>query len=1761
MRASSPLLTAILLGRVLAGPVHSSVYEFPEEGGRPGPASKVLAGDCPSVDPAALEGDDLTDYLRTTSKPCVDRTITIAGNPSIRDDLPTIYSDRNLRSVLSEIERLAVTYDGTNSAGMLQLWRYVQVAYTYMRHFPSLGVGPFDAATDRAYLAASDALAASDHFYDPDDEAAWILYYYFHAAHGARFRQNHLAPVKRVLSGFTAERAVTESDEWSPQSWAFINVLQLVRTAFEDSDREFISAAAEDPGFIEAILRVTRYDFFFYLDGDDRFHERIEYLDQAVDVLVRLAQETSSRESAISALKAIVAEQERLSSAFLVAAKALEGRVDCGSLNICREVIEREILEGAVPHTYSFDGGTLVFQTYLYPLEEVLPLYHGIKEVQAQFHRLVGTDNPAGGGKDVFTAIIYGNRFDYQVFESYRIGAETRGIHVGGIYKSGEMSSWIRRRPGDLTVYNDSVEEVVRHEYAHYLADRFGLLSFGGPWFDEGLAEFLMGSTQAEGVRVRRTSVSGSAGRELRLSVAGLFNSRYSAGWDGGVFYNFAAVFFHFMYQERRTELLDLLDLVRSGDSRSYFEQLEEWKGDSRLAEAYDAFMDDQIGRTDLLGDLPPADFIPRDILTSESVDEIESALRQIDGVLDLGCRAVDSELYPSFRCSGRLAAHTGFTGDRGALNEHFNDRLDTIIGAALGHEQINNFQDMNCYFADATGHPPVADLSCDGPLRPAGLPTTDVWDGPGWGVPLPDWATFRLGRGGLGAGLGAEVAFSADGRRLAVPSSLGLWLYDVATAREIALLPYGWVSSAAFSPDGATLAAGARDGNILLWDAATGERTATLHGDDGEVRSLVYSPDGAALAAVARTVRLWDLARGEVTVTLDGGVRSVAFSPDGAVLAILSGDGGSVRLWDLAAAASIATLNDGSEMESVAFSPDGETLATGSWSGVKLWDVEQGQEIASLEGHTGKISSVAFSPDGATLAAGSRNKAVWLWDVASRRQVASVTHSDAVRSVVFSKDGVTLAVTPWRGDIQLLNLATRTAARVQGHALSFNSLAFSPDGVTLATGSGSVVKLWDVRTGRETATLETGPVAAVAFTPDGVTLAVARGQVALYDVASTEIIGVLTPGAANGPLALSPDGGTLAAGSWRGTVLWDLAAGEQIANLEGGIESAAFSPDGAILAMGRSDGTTRLWDLEARQEIVRLESVEVSSLAFSPEGGILAIGSRDGSVRLLEAGSWSELETLRGESGVHSLTFFPDGATLAAGSGDGTVRLWNAESGRRGLTLEGHTHEVGSLAFSRDGVTLASGSRDGTVLLWDLTPQPYRLSKVSGDAQEGGPGELLPGSLVVEVMDQNGQPLEGARVTFTLTGGGTLTTGTATTDARGRAATELTLGNDPGPNTVEVTATDLEPVIFTARTRSVPTTLSKVEGDGQQGASGEALAGPFVVSVLDQSGEPLASAVVTFSVTDGGGSLSATTDTTGIGGRAATTLTLGPDQGINTVTVTVAGLDPVTFSAVGEAVPRSLARLSGDGQQAEPGGQLAEALVVSVQDQTGTVLAGAVVRFALVGDGGTLSAAADTTDVEGRAAVFLTLGEEPGTYTVEVTVEGLEPVTFKATAKPSPDFDGDGITGFSDFFLFAEAFGGSDPRFDLDASGVVDFADFFLFAESFGQPARARLLALARDRIGLPGEVRLQQNAPNPFNSQTVITWFLLAPGPARLEVFALTGQRVAVLREGPLKAGFHRLRWEGRDAWGRPLASGVYVCRLVTADAVDTRKLTLLR
>ena len=299
---------------------------------------------------------------------------------------------------------------------------------------------------------------------------------------------------------------------------------------------------------------------------------------------------------------------------------------------------------------------------------------------------------------------------------------------------------------------------------------------------------------------------------------------------------------------------------------------------------------------------------------------------------------------------------------------------------------------------------------------------------------------------------------------------------------------------------------------------------------------------------------------------------------------------------------------------------------------------------------------------------------------------------------------------------------------------------------------------------------------------------------------------------------------------------------------------------------------------------------------------------------------------------------------------------------------------------------------RGVTVEFDDVTPQKIRI--VSGNDQQGLPGAALDNPFVVEVRDQTDKPLPDAQVTFSVSSGdGTLSATSVTTDSNGRAESTLTLGPNPGTNTVSVSVTGIQAEqMFTAEGIRIPLAFWIISGDKQQGLTGESLAKPFVVEVRDRSGEPLSGAQVTFSVTGGGGTLSGTNATTDSSGRAESTLTLGPNPGTNTISVSVTGIQAEQmFTAEGIRIPETLEIISGKDQEGLPGEALAKPFVVEVRDRSGEPLLGAQVTFSVTGGGGTLSGTNATTDSNGRAESTLTLGPNPGTNTVTVSVTGIQ--------------------------------------------------------------------------------------------------------------------------------------------------------------------------
>jgi WD40 repeat protein len=199
-------------------------------------------------------------------------------------------------------------------------------------------------------------------------------------------------------------------------------------------------------------------------------------------------------------------------------------------------------------------------------------------------------------------------------------------------------------------------------------------------------------------------------------------------------------------------------------------------------------------------------------------------------------------------------------------------------------------------------------------------------------------------------------------------------------------------VTALDFSPDGKLLAAGSgepsRSGQILIFDAATGEQKLTIkepHSDT--VNCLAFSPDGSQLASCAadRFVKLWNVADGKPVRSFEGHthhVLGVAWRADGRVL-VSSGADLVLKVWDARSGDQLRTVQNQftKEVTSVAFAGDDVVVATGGDAKVRLINAGNGNNQRDFGGTTEYMYSAAASADGKTIIAGGLDSVLRIWN------------------------------------------------------------------------------------------------------------------------------------------------------------------------------------------------------------------------------------------------------------------------------------------------------------------------------------------------------------------------------------------------------------------------------------------------------------------------------------------------------------------------------------------------------------------------------------------------------------------------------------------------------------------------------------------------------------------------------------------------------------------------------------------------------------
>ncbi len=264
-----------------------------------------------------------------------------------------------------------------------------------------------------------------------------------------------------------------------------------------------------------------------------------------------------------------------------------------------------------------------------------------------------------------------------------------------------------------------------------------------------------------------------------------------------------------------------------------------------------------------------------------------------------------------------------------------------------------------------------------------------------------------------------ATVAFGPQGRLASGSWDKTLRLWDIATGETLHLLDrYGaYVSAAAISPDGTLLAAASLESQLavglIVWTCAStgrnlrtailtmGARRTALGGgtavDADWIRCLAFSPDGATLASGAddKTVTLWDTSTHREVELLEGhagAVHALSFSPDGTTLAAATWRG--VVLWDVGSKTRIGSLGGHArEVRAATYSPDGSLLASAGHDGtIRLWDASSHELLSEthvLTPQTGVraprtqgILALAFCPNGLFLVSSDTDGMVRVWSV-----------------------------------------------------------------------------------------------------------------------------------------------------------------------------------------------------------------------------------------------------------------------------------------------------------------------------------------------------------------------------------------------------------------------------------------------------------------------------------------------------------------------------------------------------------------------------------------------------------------------------------------------------------------------------------------------------------------------------------------------------------------------------------------------------------
>ncbi|MEY2231163.1 collagenase [Streptomyces sp. BF23-19] len=717
----------------------------------PAPGGQNITGQVPGAATAAAPADDLQKRGRTakaapTAKsvaagvPCTLDGITgltpeqfadfLADQAVLADGclrgliwtwdarLTPVMSDAHVQAVSRRISGLAAAHDGRNSSHLEEMFTYLHAVAYHDYSRPEIDVT--DAPTVDAMRRAIADFGAAAHTFDATPSNARTLREALYAGSAPGLRQHQLGLIKKVLATMDPAHPATHLDAgWGGAALAALSVSYL-GVYPGNQDAAFHSAVAADPSYRDAFKAFAGYT---HLKGTGNAW----VVRDALSEYARFGQVEGLRDRVVADLGAMLGPVRAAfgdgSEPWAKIVSWLNVYEACKPYGVCKEDIEKQLF----PYTYSYDNGAIKVRTAL-DRATVDQLYYASKQVKAQYHRVLGTDQPlAGDPNTTLNIVLYASRADYVNYHPILTGYDTNN---GGIYieNGATFYTYQRRVPQDSSL---TLEELFRHEYTHYLNGRFAVPGFfgEGEWYesdrttamDEGTAEFFDGATRDNGIAVRKSLVksiiSDTAGGGPRMSVEQLLNATYDG--DGFRFYSYAGTFFEFLWTEKPTLLREMYTHLRNNDVAAYDAWRHRMGADTYLQRDYDRFLDAQIAKVDQLY-VPNTSFTPNDQLRDAALASVKSSFATATQNTP-DCKENGDAAKRRFTCTGRITANLKNWRNDDQVFKDMSETVDYFILDRAGAAS-NNLADMNCSFGPVeiwtNKVAGTSSYSCEGPLR-----------------------------------------------------------------------------------------------------------------------------------------------------------------------------------------------------------------------------------------------------------------------------------------------------------------------------------------------------------------------------------------------------------------------------------------------------------------------------------------------------------------------------------------------------------------------------------------------------------------------------------------------------------------------------------------------------------------------------------------------------------------------------------------------------------------------------------------------------------------------------------------------------------------------------------------------------------------------------------------------------------------------------------------------------------------------------------